>query len=203
MEQFDREHILVFFRKFRVVSVCFETVLFVSVVLILVQNTETNRNKQNFFLFFVSRNKPKQILFRFEPKFFFVCFEDTLITENIGVQIVWDSKCGESPNSGFTPFPRPWAGYYSSLTDFEFEKFDCNCYENIYSLGGMQQAVQCSAWKIYISCFALWRKQHSSDIQIEFAVEFKIFSEMKKSFAAQKDQARKLIFSRVFFVHFA
>jgi hypothetical protein len=33
-KQFDREHILVFFRKFRVVSVCFETVLFVSVVLI-------------------------------------------------------------------------------------------------------------------------------------------------------------------------
>jgi hypothetical protein len=32
-KQFDREHILVFFRKFRVVSVC-ETVLFVSVVLI-------------------------------------------------------------------------------------------------------------------------------------------------------------------------
>jgi hypothetical protein len=33
-KQFDREHILVFFRIFRVVSVCFETVLFVSVVLI-------------------------------------------------------------------------------------------------------------------------------------------------------------------------
>ncbi len=34
-KQFDKEHILVFFRKFRVVSVfsvCFETVLFVSVV---------------------------------------------------------------------------------------------------------------------------------------------------------------------------
>jgi hypothetical protein len=31
-KQFDRELILVFFRKFRVVSVCFETVLFVSVV---------------------------------------------------------------------------------------------------------------------------------------------------------------------------
>jgi hypothetical protein len=31
-KQFDREHILVFFRKFRVVLVCFETVLFVSVV---------------------------------------------------------------------------------------------------------------------------------------------------------------------------
>jgi hypothetical protein len=31
-KQFDREHILVFFRKFKVVSVCFKTVLFVSVV---------------------------------------------------------------------------------------------------------------------------------------------------------------------------
>jgi hypothetical protein len=31
-KQFDIEHLLVFFRKFRVVSVCFKTVLFVSVV---------------------------------------------------------------------------------------------------------------------------------------------------------------------------
>jgi hypothetical protein len=31
-KQFDRKHILIFFRKFRVVSVCFETVLFVLVV---------------------------------------------------------------------------------------------------------------------------------------------------------------------------
>jgi hypothetical protein len=31
-KQFDREHILVFFRKFRVVSVCLETVLFVWMV---------------------------------------------------------------------------------------------------------------------------------------------------------------------------
>jgi hypothetical protein len=75
--------------------------------------------------------------------------------------------------------------------------------KKIYSLGGMQQAVQGFTWKIYLSCFALWRKQHNSEIQIEFAVEFNIFSEMKESLAAQKDQARKLIFSRVFFVHFA
>ena len=81
-KQFDREHILVFFRKFRVVSVCFETVLFVSVVSIQVRNTETNRN----FLFLVSRNKPKHnrnrscfVVFRFEPKFFYICFEDTLV----------------------------------------------------------------------------------------------------------------------------
>ena len=33
-KQFKREYIWVFFRKFRVVSVCYETVLFVSVVLI-------------------------------------------------------------------------------------------------------------------------------------------------------------------------
>ncbi len=76
-----REYIWLFFRKFSVVSVCYETVLFVSVVLIQVRNTETNR----IILFLVSRNKPKQTrnrscfgLFRFEPKFIFVCFEDTL-----------------------------------------------------------------------------------------------------------------------------
>ncbi len=67
---------------FRFVSVWYETVLFVSVVSIQVRNTETNRN----FLLLVSRNKPKQTrnrscfgLFRFEPKFIFVCFEDTLV----------------------------------------------------------------------------------------------------------------------------
>ncbi len=64
-----------------------------SVVLLLYRNrefrcfdwTETNQN----FLFLVSRNKPKQTrnrswfgLFRFEPKFIFVCFEDTLHTAN-------------------------------------------------------------------------------------------------------------------------
>ncbi len=79
-KQFERKYMWVIFRKFRVVSVCYKTVLFVSVVSILVRNTETNRN---FFL--VSRNKPKQTrnrscfgLFRFEPKFIFVCFVDTL-----------------------------------------------------------------------------------------------------------------------------
>jgi hypothetical protein len=76
-KQFKREYIWVFFRKFRVVSVCFGLLRNSSVV----RNTETNRN----FLLLVSRNKPKQTrnrscfgLFRFEPKIIFVCFEDTL-----------------------------------------------------------------------------------------------------------------------------
>jgi hypothetical protein len=71
---------------FRFVSVCYETALFVSVVSIQVRNTETNRN----IWFLVSRNKPKQTrnrscfgLFRFEPKFIFVCFEDTLTTTDV------------------------------------------------------------------------------------------------------------------------
>jgi hypothetical protein len=69
-------------------SVCFETDLFVSVVSVVskrVKNTETNRNE----IFLVSRNKPKINrnrfsfgLFRFEPKFFFVCFENTLFFIN-------------------------------------------------------------------------------------------------------------------------
>ena len=41
-KQFEREYIWVFFRKFRVVSVCYETVLFVSDVSIQVRNTETS-----------------------------------------------------------------------------------------------------------------------------------------------------------------
>ncbi len=79
-----REIIQVFFRKFRIVSVSFETVLFVSVVSIQVRNTETNRKRKVL----VSRNKPKQTrnrscfgLFRFEPKIFIFHFEDTLLHE--------------------------------------------------------------------------------------------------------------------------
>ncbi len=69
------------FGLFRFVSVSYETDLFVSVVSIKDRKTETNRN----IFFLISRNKPKQMrnrscfgLFRFEPKFIFVCFEDTL-----------------------------------------------------------------------------------------------------------------------------
>jgi hypothetical protein len=73
-----REHILVFFRKFRIVSVRFETVLFVSVVSIKVRNTETNR--KFFFSFFTKQTETnaKQILFRFvsvrfsNRKYFFI-----------------------------------------------------------------------------------------------------------------------------------
>jgi hypothetical protein len=81
-KQFDREHILVFFRKFWVLSVCFETILFVSVVSIQVRTTETNRNKQKNVVFGFKKQtetQPKQILFRFvsvQTEFFLVCFED-------------------------------------------------------------------------------------------------------------------------------
>jgi hypothetical protein len=67
-ESFDREHILVFFRKFWVVLVCFETVLFVLVISIQVRNTETSRNKPKFFVFGYTKQtktQQKQILFRF------------------------------------------------------------------------------------------------------------------------------------------
>jgi hypothetical protein len=74
----------VFWRFFRFVSVCYENILFVSVVSILVRNTETNR--KNCFL--VSQNKPKNNrnrlsfgLFRLEPKKKFDCFEDTLMAD--------------------------------------------------------------------------------------------------------------------------
>ncbi len=45
-KQFDWKHILAFFRKLRVVSVCFEIVLFVLVVSIQVRIPETNREKK-------------------------------------------------------------------------------------------------------------------------------------------------------------
>ncbi len=62
-----------FFRFFRFVPVCFDKLLFVSVVSIHVRNTETNRKK----CFLVSRNRLSFSLFRFEPKKKFDCFEDT------------------------------------------------------------------------------------------------------------------------------
>ncbi len=61
-----REHILVFFRKFLIVSVRLETVLFVSVVSIKVRNTETNRN---FFFWFQETNRNKR-----ETDLVLVCF---------------------------------------------------------------------------------------------------------------------------------
>ncbi len=67
-KQFDREHILVFFRKFRVVSVCFETVLFNSVVLIKVQIPKQAKTNRKFFVFGFKKQtetQPKQILFWF------------------------------------------------------------------------------------------------------------------------------------------
>ncbi len=67
------------------VSLYFETDMFISVISIHVRNTETNR--KSYFL--VSWNKPKHNRnrlsfgsFRFEPKIFFVCFEDTLVILN-------------------------------------------------------------------------------------------------------------------------
>jgi hypothetical protein len=69
------------YKFFLFVSVCFETVLFVSIVSICVRNTETNRKT----VFLISRNKPKNNRnrlcfgsFRFKPKIYFICFEDTL-----------------------------------------------------------------------------------------------------------------------------
>jgi hypothetical protein len=54
------------------------------------KQTETNRNKPKKLVFGFTKqteNQPKQTEFRFEPKFFFICFEDTLVsTETIGVK---------------------------------------------------------------------------------------------------------------------
>jgi len=60
-----REHILVFFRKFWIVSVRFETVLFVSVVSIKVQNTKKNLKKKKIWFHETTETNAKQILFRF------------------------------------------------------------------------------------------------------------------------------------------
>jgi hypothetical protein len=55
----------IFWRFFWFVSVCFEKILFVSVVSIPVRNTETNRKKMFFGFAKQTEKKPKQIEFRF------------------------------------------------------------------------------------------------------------------------------------------
>jgi hypothetical protein len=67
-KQFDREHIMVFFRKFRVVSVCFGLLRNSSVYYGCFDVGSKHRNKLNFFVFgFMKQTEtqPKQILFRF------------------------------------------------------------------------------------------------------------------------------------------
>ncbi len=102
-KQFDREHILVFFWKFRVVSICFGLFWNSSVCFGCFdigskhrnkpKQTETNRN----FLFLVSRNQLKHNrnlscfgLFQFKPKTFFVSFEDTPVCSDLPKQIFWN-----------------------------------------------------------------------------------------------------------------
>ncbi len=65
------------------VSLCFDKVLFVLIVSILVRNTKTNWKKMFFGFAKQTEKQPKQIEFWFvlvrTENFFFYCFEDTLI----------------------------------------------------------------------------------------------------------------------------
>ena len=66
-KQFEREYIWVFFRKFRVVSVCYETVLS-SVCFGCFDIGSKHQNKPKFFVFGFTKQietNPKQVLFRF------------------------------------------------------------------------------------------------------------------------------------------
>ncbi len=91
-KQFDREHILVFFRKFRVVLVCFGFIRNSSVCFGCFDIGSKHRSKPKILVFgFTKQNrnktetKPKQILFRFvsvRTEFFFCRFEDTLAKIN-------------------------------------------------------------------------------------------------------------------------
>ncbi len=93
-KQFDRKHFLLIFTEnfgfsgfFRLFFVFFGLFQFVTKQFCLFRlfRYRFETLKQTDLLFWVSRNKPKQTrnrfcfgLFRFEPKFIFVCFEDTL-----------------------------------------------------------------------------------------------------------------------------
>ncbi len=80
-KQFKREYIWVFFRKFRVVLVCFSLLRNRSVCFSCFNIGSKHWNKPNFLFFGFTkqtRNRSCFSLFRFEPKFIFVCFENTL-----------------------------------------------------------------------------------------------------------------------------
>ncbi len=74
--------IWVFFRKFRVVSVCFGLLRNSSVCFDCFDIGSKHRNKPKFLVFGFTKQTRKRScfgLFRFEPKTIFVCFEDTLV----------------------------------------------------------------------------------------------------------------------------
>jgi hypothetical protein len=70
-----KKYIWVFFRKFRVVSVCCKIDL---LFWLFRYRFKTPKQTEIFCFWFYETNQTnvKQILFRFEPKFIFVCFED-------------------------------------------------------------------------------------------------------------------------------
>jgi hypothetical protein len=107
------------------VAVFFETGLFVSVVSIRVRNTETNRK----IFFWVLRNKPKNnrnrmcfSFFRFNPKIFFVCFEDTLVEPRAVDPHCFDADLEPDPdpaqNLDADPDPDPEPGWGACLCWF-------------------------------------------------------------------------------------
>ncbi len=86
-KQFKREFVWVFFRKFWVVSLRFFQNS--SVCFGCFDIGSKHRNKPTFFAYGFTkqtRNRSCFGLFRFEPKFIFVCFEDTLVWVIIGLR---------------------------------------------------------------------------------------------------------------------
>ncbi len=94
-KQFEGEYIWVIFRKFRVVSICFGLLRNSSVCFGCFNIGSKHRNKPKFFVFGftkqteTTRNRSCFGLFRFEPKFIFVCFEDTLPTPFLPITITY------------------------------------------------------------------------------------------------------------------
>ncbi len=104
-ESFDisiiREYIWEFFKKFRVVSVCFGLLRNRSDCFGCFDIGSKQQTKPKVF-FLVSQNKPKQTrnrscfgLFQFEPKLIFVCFEDTLFKSDVTIRSV-ATVCAEN-----------------------------------------------------------------------------------------------------------
>jgi hypothetical protein len=104
-KQFKREYIWVFFRKFRVVSVCFGLLRNRSVCFGCFDIGSKHRNKPNFFVFGFTKQtetNAKPILFRFvsvRTEIYFCLFRGTLSQAH--PQIAFSLKCIPAENIFF------------------------------------------------------------------------------------------------------
>jgi hypothetical protein len=110
-----------------------------------------HRNKLKFFVFDFTKQtetNPKQILFRFEPKFIFVCFEDTLALTNLSQT----SLVLQDLVSSGLPFAKPnYDGadnYLLSQSDDPLMKVNVTSSSEVFFKYGFANCANCNTRKL-------------------------------------------------------